>query len=273
MKIITLKVILPIIGMYVVLLVLLFFCQRSLLYFPQPALPADVARSILPKAQKVEVVTTDGIHLNAYLMPPKDAKHPVILAFHGNGSLGLYLAPNFTSAIEKGYGVLLAEYRGYSDNAGKPTEQGLYKDADAYLAYLSEHYSGNKIIAYGQSLGSGVAVDLVARNPHPFIGLVLEVPFDSVLNVSDKIYPYIFFKKWILKDQYLSDEKIGAITIPKLFLLAGQDEVVGLDSGINLFDAAKDPKQIRVYHEATHMTVFNRDVQNDLMDFLDNLKE
>lgn len=271
MKIITLKIILPIIGVYLVFLVLISFGQRSMMYFPQAALPADVASAILPKAQIINVVAADATHLTAYFVPPKDAQHPIVLAFHGNGSLGLYLASNFTEAMEKGYGVLFAEYRGYSGNEGGPTEVGLYQDADAYLAYLKSLYPDTKIIAYGQSLGSGVAIDLVARNQHAFTGLVLEVPFSSALSVADTIYPYIFFKKWILRDQYLSDQKIGAISIPKLFLLAGQDEVVGLDSGLTLFDAAKDPKLVRVYSEANHMGVFQHGAQNDLIDFLESI--
>ncbi len=269
MKSLTLKIILPLVGIYLILLVLMFFGQRSFMYFPQPALPENMAKTLLPNAQVVNVVTADGLQLNAYFIPPKDVGHSVILAFHGNGLLGLYLAPNFKGAIDQGYGVLLAEYRGYSSNQGKPTEAGLYQDADAYLAYLQLHYPKTKIIAYGQSLGSGVAVDLVARNPQSFAGLVLEVPFDSILNLSDKYYPYIFFKKWVLRDQYLSNQKIGSITIPKLFLLAGQDEIVGLDSGLSLFDVAKDPKTVRVYDTATHMTVFQHGAEMDLMDFVD----
>lgn len=254
----------------------MFFGQRSLMYFPQPALPAEIAKTILPNAQIVNVKTADGTDLNAYFVPPKDVTYPIILAFHGNGSLGLYLAPNFKDAMEVGAGVLLAEYRGYSGNEGKPSESGLYQDADAYLAYLNAHYPDAELFAYGQSLGSGVAVDIVARNPKSFAGLILEAPFDSALNVADKVYPYIFFKKWILRDQYLSNQKIGTISIPKLFLLGGQDEVVGLESGLNLFDAAKDPKIIRVYDDASHMTIFQYSAQNDLIDFLEshsNLKD
>lgn len=271
MKTITLKVILPLIGVYVIFMVLMFFYQRSLMYFPQPALPDNIAETILSKAQVINVTTADGVQLKAYFKAPKDDQHPIIVAFHGNGSLGLYLSQNFTDVIDKGYGVLLAEYRGYSGNEGSPTEDGLYKDADAYLAYLKAEYPHTKLVAYGQSLGSGVAVDIVARNPQSFIGLVLEVPFDSALNVADKHYPYIFFKKWILRDQYLSNEKIGTISIPKLFLLSGQDEVVGVEGGFDLFDAAKDPKQIRVYNNATHMTVFQNGAQIDLIDFLESL--
>lgn len=269
MKSFILKTFLLCVGVYFVLLILIFFGQRSLMYFPQPELSAEVAKSILPKAQMVNVVTGDGVHLQAYFIPPKDAKKPIILAFHGNGALGLYLAPSFAEAVEKGYGLLLAEYRGYSGNEGTPTETGLYQDADAYLAYLKSQYPNTHIIAYGQSLGSGVAVDLVARNPQSFIGLVLEVPFDSAVNVADKHYPYILFKKWIMRDQYLSNKKISSISIPKLFLLAGQDEVVGLNSGLNLFETAIPPKSVKVYDEAGHMNVFQYGAGKDLMGFLE----
>lgn len=271
MKAIFLKIIFLMIGIYLLLILLVFFCQRSLMYFPQPPLSEETVQALLPKVQMIHVVTADGVSLKAYFMPPQDNHSPIILAFHGNGALGMHLSQNFTEAIGKGYGVLFAEYRGYSGNEGHPTEAGLYQDADAYLAYLKANYPETSIIAYGQSLGSGVAVDLVARNPHSFTGLMLEVPFDSALNVADRIYPYIVFKKWILRDQYLSNEKIESISIPKLFLLAGQDEVVGFDSGIKLFDTAKDPKQIRVYNDATHGTVFQYGAQIDMMDFLQSL--
>ena len=272
MKSMAIKFSVLIVVAYMILLGAMSYYQRSLMYFPQPALPDNVTEKLLPKTVlPIDVVTKDNISLRAFLVPPKDNTKAIILAFHGNGSLAPYLASNFEWAIEEGYGVLLAEYRGYGSNAGLPTEAGLYADADAYLNYLQMNYAENKIVAYGQSLGSGVAIDLVARNPKGFSGIILEAPFYSAVSVADKIYPYIFFKKWLLRDKYLSNEKIGEINIPKLFLLAEQDEVVGFDSGINLFDAAHDPKQIRVYHEATHMGIFKDGAIIDVMDFLNSL--
>lgn len=274
MKEIAIRFGIVIIVAYMMLLGAMVYYQRSLMYFPQPALPDYLTKKLLPKTVvPIEVKTADNISLHGFLIPPKDKTKMIILAFHGNGSLAPYLASNFEWAMEEGYGVLLAEYRGYGGNAGKPTEDGLYQDADAYLNYLHTHYPDNKIVAYGQSLGGAVAVDLVARNQNIFSGLILEAPFDSAVNVADKIYPSIILKRWLLRDKYLSNEKIGNISIPKLFLLAEQDDVVGFDSGMNLFDAAKDPKQIRVYHEASHMMIFQYGAINDVMDFLGSLQQ
>lgn len=268
-KFIAFKVLLSAAFVYLVVTALMWMFQRTFMYFPQPAMPQELAQSILPKGKIIKVITTDAHILNAYFVPPKDENHPIILAFYGNGSSGIYLSENFQASLKKGYGVLLAEYRGYNGNEGKPTEDGLYRDAEAYLGYLATHYPDTKIIAYGQSLGSGVAIDLVHRFQDIFTAMILEVPFDSAVNVADKAYPYVAFKKIIMKDKYLSDQKIGAITIPKLFMLAAKDEVVGFDGGMRLYNLAVDKKDIRIYDDATHMTVFDHGGEKDMLEFLE----
>lgn len=227
------------------------------MYFPQGGVTDDVAKDILPAADVIQVTTEDKINLKAYLIPPKDISKPIILAFHGNASLAIYMAEQFNPIIQEGAGVLLAEYRGYGGNSGEPTEQGLYKDASAYLNYIRQYYPKHKIIAYGQSLGSAVAVDIVYKNTDKFSGLILEVPFDSALNVANKAYPFVPLKNILLKDKYESDKKIGSITIPKLFLIAGRDDVVGTETGKRLFDLANEPKESHIFDNATHINVFS----------------
>ena len=192
------NIIITFVAAYILLLILMVHFQRSLMYFPQPDIPQAAAEKMLPDGRMVHVITEDDLILKSYFVPPRNSTKPIILVFHGNAGLGIYLSPYFADMLENGYGVLFAEYRGYGGNPGEPTEKGLYKDADAYLLYLQEHYPKTKVIAYGQSLGSGPAVDLVSRNPQSFMALILEAPFDSALNVADSTYPYIFFKKWKL---------------------------------------------------------------------------
>lgn len=271
LKFLAFKIILPFVAFYLIILGLVFYYQRALLYFPQPAVTPEQAATLAPGAELIEVTTKDQIKLKAYFIPPKTKDAPIILVFHGNAALGVYLAQNFSKVAAQGYGVLLAEYRGYGGNGGSPSEIGLSRDADAYLEYLKNHYPNHSIMAYGQSLGGGVAVDLLSRHPDSFKALVLEVPFDSVLNVSNRVYPYILFKKIMLKDPYLSIEKIGSITVPKLFLLAGEDEVVGLESGLNLFAAAPEPKAKIVFDHAQHGTVYLFGAEAEMVKFLESL--
>lgn len=271
LKFIAFKIIVPFVVLYLMVLGLMFYYQRALLYLPPPAVPKDQAVTLAPGADLIEVATKDQLQLTAYFIPPKTKDAPILLVFHGNAALGVYLAQNFSKITAQGYGVLLAEYRGYGGNPGKPSEAGLAEDADAYLEYLETHYPGRAIIAYGQSLGSGVMVDLAARRPKNIAAVILEVPFDSILNVADQAYPYILFKKFLLKDQYLSINKIGAITAPKLFLLAGRDEVVGLNGGLALSRAAPEPKTVKIYETANHMNVFEFGADADILKFLEGL--
>lgn len=273
MKFITFKIIVPFGILYLMVLGLVFYYQRALLYFPPPAVAHDQAVTLAPRAELIEVTTKDQLKLTAYFIPPKNKHTPILLVFHGNAALGVYLAQNFSKITAQGYGVLLAEYRGYGGNPGRPSETGLAEDADAYLEYLETHYSGQRIIAYGQSLGSGVATDLAVRRPKNISALILEAPFDSILSVSDQVYPYILFKKFLLKDQYLSINKIGAITMPKLFLLAGRDEVVGVKGGLALVGATPEPKTVKIYETAHHMNVFEYGAEGDILKFLDGLNK
>lgn len=260
-----------IVLLYIGFVGVLFFFQRQLMYFPRTAVAPEIVQSLLPQGEKISVNTNDGLLLTAYFVPPSKDNNQIMLVFHGNAALGIELAPQFASYLSEGRGLLLAEYRGYGGNAGQPTEDGLYKDADAYLNYLKTNYSSAQLIAYGQSLGSGVAVDLVSRHPKVFSGLVLEVPFFSAVDAADNKYPFVPLKQFLLRDKYRSDTKIGAIDIPKLFLLAGKDEVVGFIGGQRLYDLAKFPKNLSVYPHAEHAQVYNYGAQIALMDFIHQL--
>jgi fermentation-respiration switch protein FrsA (DUF1100 family) len=272
MKVFLIKTILSIVLIYILLIGVIFFCQRSLMYFPQDGVTDDVAKGILPHADIIQVTTEDNINLKAYLIPPKDISKPIILAFHGNASLAIYMAEQFNPIIQEGAGLLLAEYRGYGGNSGEPTEQGLYKDASAYLDFIRQYYPKHKIISYGQSLGSAIAVNVVYKNPDKFSALILEVPFDSALNVASKAYPFVPFKNILLKDKYESDKKIGNITIPKLFLIAVQDDVVGADTGKRLYELANEPKEVHIFNDATHVNVFSYGAAQHINQFISNNK-
>ncbi len=97
-----------------------------------------------------------------YLAPRED--WPVILYFHGNGGNIGHRAERVERFGHEGYGVLMAEYRGYGGNPGAPTQTGLFDDARAGLDFLQDQgIAAHRLVLYGESLGTGVAVDIAAQ--------------------------------------------------------------------------------------------------------------
>ncbi|HNQ92493.1 MAG TPA: alpha/beta fold hydrolase [Alphaproteobacteria bacterium] len=238
---------------------------------PHP--PADEIAAVLMGYAPVTVKTEDGLTVTGFFRPPADKQKPIILFFHGNASHPAWMAPFFSGMSGQGYGIFLVEYRGYNNNEGIPTEQGLYKDAEAYLISdpLAKDHKANPLIVFGHSLGSGVAVELASRHPERFSAMVLQVPFDSIVHVVSNKYPFVPFPSLLVKDQYNSDQKIGKVTIPKLFLLAGQDTVVGHDTGKRLYDLAPGPKILVEMPDAGHNDIYAHGTAQKVFDFVEEV--
>ena len=162
---------------YSVLLGGLYLFQRHLLYFPDRTRPELGELSALG-FREVKVTTADGLSLLSWYLPPREGR-PVIVYFHGNGGHIGYRATRLRRFAHDGYGVLMLEYRGYGGNPGAPSEAGFYADAAAGLDFLArDGIIPNRLVLYGESLGSGVAVYLAAQRE---IGaLILEASFTSV---------------------------------------------------------------------------------------------
>ncbi len=251
---------------------LLYFFQRKLIYFP-PSVPIEQMTGLLTGYEPVRVLTEDGLKLTGFFTAPVDPGKPIIIAFHGNASHPAWMAPFFSDMVQAGYGVLLAEYRGYGGNSGHPTEDGLYKDAEAFFQsdVLNKYRATNPIIIYGQSLGSGVAVNLAQKHNAEIRALILEVPFENLLAVVAMHYPFVPFKSVLLKDQFKSDLKIADVKAPKLFILAGKDRVVGYKTGRALFDLSPEPKQMVEYKEADHNTVEMYEASKAVQNFIEGI--
>ena len=140
-----------------------------------------------------------------------------------------------------GLNLLAFDYRGYGESEGKPTEPGLYADATAAYRYLRDvlHVPPGRIVLFGHSLGSAVAVDLATREPAA--GIVLDGALASVVGRAQEVYPFVPVR-WIARSRYASIEKIGRLRIPKLFLHARADEVIPFAHGRRLYEAAAEPK-------------------------------
>lgn len=259
---------------YAAVVGLMVHYQRDILYFVR-VIPESERQSYTAGYERVTVTTQDGIELHSYFRPPKSVGMPIILIFHGNASTAVWKADAMKAYADQGYGVWAAEYRGYDANPGAPSEEGLYRDAEAYMASerLTKTYAQSPLVIFGESLGSGVASEMAHRYPERCAGLILKVPFDSLLNVAKTRYPFILGMPYLLKDQYRSIEKLENWTMPKLILVAGRDEVVGPDGGRRLYDAAPEPKKLVVIDNARHNDIDEFGLEPYVFEFLAALKE
>lgn len=241
-------------AVYVAILVALFLAQRSLLY-PAPRDQIDVA---VAGMERVALHTGDGLTLNAAYAPAEAGRRTLVF-FHGNGD-GLLGADQATMVLRRaGYGVLLVEYRGYGGNPGAVTEEGLYRDGRAALDWLAERgVAGQRIVLIGNSLGSGIASQLVTERP---VGaLVLVSPFTSMVDVVGKHSPYVPVSL-LLRDRYDNLAKLRGRDLPLLVLHGETDTLIPAAQGRALAAAVRGSRLVlvpRVGHELAYLAPTQR---------------
>lgn len=242
----------------------LYIFQRQLLYFPDLKRPGLGDLSELG-VREVTLTTADGLSLLAWYLPPSGSQ-PVIAYFHGNGGHIGYRAGRLRWFAGVGYGVLMAEYRGFGGNAGIPTETGLLADGAAALDFLAaDGIAPGRLVLYGESLGSGVAVSLAAQCEAA--GLILEAPFTSVAEVAQYHYSFVPASA-LIRDRFDSRAKIGHVRAPILVLHGERDRVVPVRFGRALFDAAPEPKEFWTAPDAGHENLTRYGAFEAIVDFL-----
>jgi len=226
----------------------LYLFQRQLLYFPDRARPELFGLEQLG-VREVTLSTEDGLSLLSWYLPARRGR-PVIAYFHGNGGHIGYRAERLLRFAREGFGVLMAEYRGYGGNPGTPSEAGFFTDGRAALAFLDrEGVAPNRLVLYGESLGSGVAVALAVE--HDIAALVLEAPPTSVAEVAQCHFPYVPASRMVI-DRFDSLSRIGRVKAPILVLHGERDRVVPVRYGRALLAAAPEPKEGWFAPEAGH---------------------
>ncbi|MGH9721963.1 MAG: alpha/beta hydrolase [Bryobacteraceae bacterium] len=203
-------------------------------------------------AADVWLTAGDGAKLHGWWLPAPDAR-VATLFLHGNAGNVTHRIDHMRSIASAGSSILVIDYRGYGRSSGRPTESGLYADADAAYQYLLDQgHLPERIIVHGESLGSAVAVNLASRKR--CAGVVLEAPFSSARAVAGRVLPLL---GPMLIHSFDSRSKIGRMNVPLLVMHGDRDEVIPYDLGRDLFDAANEPKSFWTLQGAGH---------NDLLD-------
>jgi fermentation-respiration switch protein FrsA (DUF1100 family) len=198
-------------------------------------------------ATEVWLTARDGVTLNAWWIAAPRARL-VTVFFHGNAGNLTHRIDHMRAIIAAGSSLLLPDYRGYGKSEGKPSEAGLYMDADAaYQWLIDQGHTPEEIVIQGESLGTAVAVDLAARKP--CAGVVLEAPFNSASRVAAAILPFL---GPLIMRGFDSKAKIGKVQGPLLFMQGDWDEVIPYRLGRDLFAAAREPKSFWTVEGAGH---------------------
>jgi fermentation-respiration switch protein FrsA (DUF1100 family) len=223
--------------------------QRKMIFFPTSALtytPADVGLHY----EDVHIQTSDGVALHGWLVPCAGAK-ATLLFFHGNaGNIGDRVE-NVKRLHDLGLQVFILDYRGYGRSEGRPSERGLYEDAQAAYAHLAsrDDVDPERIAIFGRSLGGAVAVDLSSRVP--CWRLILESTFSSAPDMAARMIPFLPMGR-LITERFESKSKIDKVSAPLLQFHGTQDEIVPYALGERLFQAAREPKEFVPIRGATH---------------------
>ena len=259
--------ILALVFFYVLLLIIVFLFQGKLLYHPTTNnyLQNQVEREPA-EIEKVKITTKDKINLIGWFYNRNLEEFKTILFFHGNaGSLEnrTYKLNHFKNL---NVNFLIIAWRGFSGNKGKPNEMGLYEDAKSAIKWLkAKGVKEKNIILYGESLGTGVVVE-VAQNKN-YAGVILESPFTSMVNMGKKYYPF-FPVNLLLKDKFESYKKINNIFVPVLIMHGKVDKIVPYDMGKKMYELANEPKFFYSQEYGDHMIEYDEKLLSALKKFI-----
>lgn len=245
--------VLCVVLVYAAAVAAMFVLQRGLLYHPENKglTPAAVG---ITGASVETLATPDGETLVLWYSPPARGK-ATILYLHGNaGEIGDRPA-RFRAYQAQGFGIAYLSFRGFGGSSGKTTERGLMLDALTAYDWLLARVTGpDQIALVGESLGTGVAVQLAAQRK---VGAIaLEAPYTSTADIAARTYWWLPVRLLML-DQFRSIDHIGAVTAPLLVTHGDADLLIPMAYGQRLFAAANEPKEFRVASGLGHDALFD----------------
>jgi hypothetical protein len=234
-------------------LVALFLLQRTFVFPIPPVGRSSPQAAGFPQAEEHILSTSDGEQVIVWYVPARPG-HAIVLFFHGNGDFLAGRVDRFRGITADGTGLVALSYRGYAGSTGAPSEEGLLKDAAAAYAFTAARYKADRIVVWGFSLGTGVAVAVAAD--HPVGKLILEAPYTSIADIAGAKFRFVPVR-WLLRDPFRSDERIGRVNAPLLIMHGEKDPVISVRFGERLFALAHQPKQFVRFPDGGHENLDN----------------
>jgi len=237
--------------LFVLLVAMLVLRQDRLIFFPTRPLAAS-PESFGLDAAELSVVTEDQVRLHGWWI--RGARRRALLYLHGNaGNAADRLGRAKALHDRFGLDVFLVDWRGYGKSEGSPSEEGLQRDGRAvYRTAIEAGFRPEQIVPFGESLGCAVAIDLAAK--WACGGVVLETPFLSVKALARVHYPWV--PLFLVRNRWDNAARIADIPVPKLFIVAENDEVAPAAQGRRLFEAARGARELLVVPGAHHNDVW-----------------
>jgi pimeloyl-ACP methyl ester carboxylesterase len=226
-----------------------WLAQDRLIFFPQPI----VSTAHLPaSAVPLEVVASDRTRLRGWLRSASRSPAPVVLYFGGNAEEVSWTVAD--ARWPRDWAIAALNYRGYGASEGKPGEKALVADASAIYDAVAARPDVDRarIVAFGRSLGAGIAVKLAAQRP--LAGVILVSPYDSLVAIGRMHYPFLPVS-WLLKHRFDVVADASRARVPMLAIVAERDPIIPPTRSRALFDAWAGPKRWEVMPGANHDTV------------------
>lgn len=254
-------------GLYLLLIGVIALGQRSMIYHPDPT-RSDPTEAGVPEMVPVPLRAEDGWPVSGWYAPPRAAAKPTVVFFHGNSGTVGSRAHKARALLDAGYGVFMLEYRGYGGNPGRPSEKGLYTDGRTALQWLiGRGIPASRLILYGESLGSGIAMEMT-RIAEPMM-VVLECPFTSLPDLAP---PYVLpgLARLLMVDRFDNLAKIRNLTAPLLVVHGNLDETVPPAMAHALLEAvpADTVKHGAFFAQGHHNDLWDHGAGEAVLDFI-----
>jgi fermentation-respiration switch protein FrsA (DUF1100 family) len=233
----------------------LMIFEKQLIYYPASGIDVTPKALGLP-FEEVTLEVEPGVKIHGwFIRGSKEPSTTTILFSHGNAGNIADRLDRVLSWRDLGADFLLYDYRGFGRSTGSPDEDGTYLDGRAAYDYLvkTRGLDPKRLVLMGESLGCAISIQLALDRPAA--GLVLEAPFASIPHMASAIYPFLPVR-FFVRTRYDNLEKIPRVTAPLLVVQGTRDEVIPVEQGKMVFDAASSPKQYVAIEGAHHNDVY-----------------
>lgn len=247
-------------------LVVLYVRQREMLFPIPPVGHTAPDAAGLPEAEEHVLTASDGEKVIVWHVPAKPGR-PLVLFFPGNGDFLAGRIDRFKGITADGTGLVALSYRGYAGSSGAPSEEGLLRDAAAAYSFTTARYAAERIVAWGFSLGTGVAVAIASE--HRVGKLILEAPYTSTADIAAASFWFVPVRL-LMRDPFHSDRRIERVTVPLLAMHGTNDLAIPIAFGERLFALAHEPKRFVRMAGGGHDNLDQYGAIETARDFIDN---